>query len=148
MPPGAADPRAVDPAWALVFAAWLVAMASALGALFLSEVMGHAPCLLCWYQRVAMFPLTAVLAVGLFPFDPRVVRYALPLVVAGLGVALFHLALMQGWVPEGLKPCEQGIPCATAQVVWWGFVTIPLLSALSFSILAGLLLAAHRKAHP
>ena len=131
--------------WTLVFGAWLIATVSTLAALFLGEVMGYAPCVLCWYQRIAMFPLVLVLAAGLFPLDPRVVRYALPLALAGLGLALFHLALTAGWIPESLKPCQQGVPCSSIQVVWFGFVTIPLLSVLSFSLIAGLLLATHFK---
>jgi len=81
-----APPDATPIGWTLIFAAWLVATVSTLGALFLGEVMGYAPCILCWYQRIAMFPLVLVLAVGLFPFDPRVARYGLPLALAGLGV--------------------------------------------------------------
>lgn len=134
--------------WTLVFAAWFVASISTLGALFLGEVMGYTPCVLCWYQRIAMFPLVFVLAAGLFPFDPRVVRYALPLALAGLGLALFHLALIAGWIPENIKPCQQGVPCSEVQAVWLGFVTIPLLSVLSFALITGLLLAAQRKDQP
>lgn len=92
-----------------------------------------------------MFPLILVLAAGLFPFDQRVVRYALPLALAGLGLALFHLALTAGWIPESIRPCQQGVPCSDIQVVWFGFVTIPLLSVLSFSFIAGLLLTTHLK---
>lgn len=92
-----------------------------------------------------MFPLVMVLAVGLFPFDPRVVRYALPLALAGLVLALFHLALTAGLIPESLKPCQQGVPCSDTPVVWFGFVTIPLLSVLSFLLIAGLLLATQLK---
>ena len=135
----------VDIGWTLTFAAWLIATVSTLGALFLGEVMGYTPCVLCWYQRIAMFPLVFVLAAGLFPFDRRVVRYALPLALAGLGLALFHLALIAGWIPEGIKPCQQGVPCSDVQVVWFGFLTIPLLSVMSFSLVAGLLLATHLK---
>lgn len=131
--------------WTLVFSAWLIATISTLGALFLGEVMGYPPCVLCWYQRIAMFPLILVLAAGLFPFDQRVVRYALPLTLAGLGLALFHLALTAGWIPESIRPCQQGVPCSDIQVVWFGFVTIPLLSVLSFSFIAGLLLTTHLK---
>lgn len=131
--------------WTLVFSAWLIATISTLGALFLGEVMGYPPCVLCWYQRIAMFPLVLVLAAGLFPFDPRVVRYALPLALAGLGLALFHLALTAGWIPESIRPCQQGVPCSDIQVVWFGFVTIPLLSVLSFSFIAGLLLTTYLK---
>jgi len=137
--------NAASPGWALVFGAWLIATVSTLGALFLGEVMGYTPCVLCWYQRIAMFPLVFVLAAGLFPFDRRVVRYALPLAVAGLGLALFHLALVAGWVPENIKPCQQGVPCSDVQVVWFGFVTIPLLSVASFSLVVALLLATYFK---
>ena len=45
--------------------------------------------------------------------------------------------------PEGIKPCIQGIPCTEVQVVWFGFVTIPLLSALSFFLISALLLRVH-----
>lgn len=131
--------------WTLIFSAWLIATVSTLAALFLGEVMGYTPCILCWYQRIAMFPLVLVLAAGLFPFDPRVVRYALPLALAGLGLALFHLALTTGWIPESLRPCQQGVPCSNTPVVWFGFVTIPLLSALSFSLITVLLITTHLK---
>lgn len=138
-------PESAATGWALIFGAWLIATVSTLGALFLGEVMGYTPCVLCWYQRIAMFPLVFVLAAGLFPFDRRVVRYALPLALAGLGLALYHLALIAGWVPENLKPCQQGIPCSEPAVVWFGFISIPLLSVLSFLLVVGLLLATHCK---
>lgn len=137
--------RTADPRWSWVFAAWLTAAVSTLGALFLGEVMGYTPCVLCWYQRIAMFPLVAVLAAGLFPFDPRVVRYALPLAAAGWLLAVFHLGLTAGWIPEDIGPCQQGVPCSDVQVTWLGFVTIPLLSVAAFSLIAGLLLATRLK---
>ena len=134
-----------DRRWTFVFIAWVIAAVSTLGALFLGEVMGYTPCLLCWYQRIAMFPLVLVLPAGLFPFDPRVVRYALPLALAGLGLAAFHLALVAGWIPERIRPCEQGVPCSDLQVVWFGFINIPLLSLAAFSAIVALLLLSTRK---
>lgn len=131
--------------WAPTFAAWLIAATATLGALFMSEIMGFEPCVLCWYQRIFMFPLVVILAVGLFPFDPQVLRYALPLAVVGLLVAGFHLLLVAGIIPEILTPCRQGIPCSTVQVQWLGFVTIPLLSFLSFLVINALLIAAYLK---
>ena len=132
-------------AWNFLFAAWLVATTSVLGALFLSEVVGIAPCVLCWYQRVFMFPLVAVLAVGLFPLDPKVLRYSLPLVAGGWLVALFHVLLTEGVIPPRLSPCVSGIPCSQVEVEWFGFVTIPLLSLLSFTTIAAALVAARFK---
>ncbi len=118
--------------WTLVFMAWLVATLSTVGALFMSEIMGFAPCVLCWYQRIFMFPLVFVLGMGLFPFDPKVIRYALGLSLVGLSIAVFHSLLMAGVIPESLAPCRQGIPCTTVQIQWFGFVTIPMLSATAF----------------
>lgn len=132
-------------AWTFVFSAWLIAAGSTAGALFLSEVVGVAPCVLCWYQRVAMFPLVVVLAVGLFPLDANVLRYALPLVALGWLVALFHVLLTYGVVPHALSPCVRDIPCSRIEVQWFGFVTIPLLSLLSFTGIGALLLGANRK---
>lgn len=77
-------PTHQDRAWALVFAAWLVALTATLGALFPGEVMGMTPCVLCWYQRIAMFPLVFVLGAGLLPFDTRSPRYGKPLADFGV----------------------------------------------------------------
>ncbi len=125
--------------WAALFIAWLVASVATLGALFLGEVMGYVPCVLCWYQRIAMFPLVFVLAAGLFPFDRRVVRYALPLAVIGWLLAAYHWAVASGLVPESATPCSQGVPCSVEQIVWFGFVTLPMLSLLAFSVIIALL---------
>ena len=131
--------------WSLVFTGWLIATLATLGALFMGEVMGLTPCVLCWYQRIFMFPLVFVLAAGLLPYDPRIIRYALPLASGGLLVAVFHLLLVAGYIPEDMTPCRQGIPCATVQIEWFGFVTIPLLSAVAFLTINALLIASYFK---
>jgi disulfide bond formation protein DsbB len=138
-------PTESDSSWTLVFASWLLAATATLGSLFFSEVMGHPPCVLCWYQRICMYPLLLILPAGLFPFDRNIVRYALPLALVGLLLAIFHLLLVAGYIPENIKPCTQGIPCTEVQIVWFGFVTIPLLSAVSFSLIGALLLLARRR---
>jgi disulfide bond formation protein DsbB len=135
--------RSADSAWAPVFACWLVATLSTLGALFFSEVMALPPCVLCWYQRIAMFPLVLILPFGLFPFDGKVVRYALPLAFTGWCVSVFHALLVFGWIPPSIRPCTQGVPCSDVQIEWLGFVNIPLLSFLAFSTMNALLVAAH-----
>lgn len=134
---------AQDYGWTLVFIGWLVATVSTLAALFLGEVMGYTPCVLCWYQRICMFPLVLILGAGLFPFDRNVVRYALPLALAGWLLAVFHWAVASGLVPESATPCSQGVPCSVELVSWFGFLTLPLLSVLAFSTIIALLLLTH-----
>lgn len=135
-----------DTTWTLVFLAWLLAATSTLGALFFSEVMKLVPCELCWWQRIFMFPLVLMLPLGLFPLDPRVVRYALPLAVVGLGFALFHWLLVLGVIPENIRPCTKGVPCSEVTLQWFGFLNLPLLSVLAFSIIAALLALTYSKA--
>ena len=137
--------RAQDPDWTLIFACWLLASVAALGSLFFSEVMGIAPCVLCWYQRICMYPLVLILPAGLFPFDGNIVRYALPLALSGALIAAFHLLLVAGYIPASIKPCTLGVPCNEVQIEWFGFITIPLLSALSFLLIVALLLLARRR---
>jgi disulfide bond formation protein DsbB len=137
-----------DTGWNLVFGGWLVAATATLGALFASEVMGLPPCVLCWYQRIFMFPLVLLLPLGLFPFDPKIVRYALPLSAIGGAIAAFHVLLTYGLIPEGVKPCAQGVPCAQNPIEWFGFVSIPLLSLVAFSAISALLLLTRRKVSP
>lgn len=148
----AADParagQRADVAWALVFACWLLATVSALGALFFSEVMELAPCTLCWYQRIFMFPLVILLPLGLFPFDPRVVRYALPLAAIGWAISVFQVLLVRGVIPESIRPCTKGVPCSEVQIEWLGFVNIPFLSFLAFTTMVALLVAAHYRSKP
>jgi disulfide bond formation protein DsbB len=131
--------------WMLLFCAWLVAALATGGALFLSEVMRIPPCVLCWYQRIFMFPLVLVLAMGLFPLDAKVVRYALPLAVGGALVGVYQLLLMAGFIPKSAVPCGQGVDCSQAQVEWLGFVTIPLLSVIAFTVIAALLIFLHAR---
>ncbi|MCC4116570.1 disulfide bond formation protein B [Aromatoleum toluclasticum] len=129
--------------WNLIFAAWVIASMSTLGALFFGEVMKLPTCVLCWYQRIFMFPLVLILPAGLFPFDRKVVRYALPLVVVGWLIAVFHQLLVLGVIPEEVRPCTQGIPCSQTVIEWFGFLTIPLLSVIAFSTLFALLVVTH-----
>ncbi len=130
-------------AWTLIFGAWLIATVSTLGALFFGEVMQLPPCVLCWYQRICMFPLVLILPVGLFPLERKVVRYALPLAGIGWLFAVFHVLLIAGVIPESIKPCTQGVPCSEKVIEWFGFVTIPLLAVVAFSAIIALLVLAH-----
>lgn len=137
-----------DRTWVLLFTAWLVAAVATAGSLFFSSVMGFAPCVLCWYQRIFLFPLVVILAVGLFPLDRRVVRYALPLTGIGWLIAGYHNLVYAGVVPESLQPCAQGVSCSEETIELFGIFSIPLLSLLAFTALAGLLLAVHRRTRP
>lgn len=131
--------------WTLLFLCWLLVTSSTLGSIFFSSVMEFAPCVLCWYQRICLFPLVLIIGMGLFPADKKVVRYALPLAITGWLIALYHSLLYSGIIPESIQPCSQGVSCTEEYIDLFGFVTIPMLSLLSFTAIIILLLIFQRR---
>jgi len=94
----------------LLASAFLTALTATLGALFIGGVLGQMPCTLCWYQRIAMFPLVPILGLSLWRGDGMARLYALPLVLAGLALAGWHSGLYRGLIPEMVAPCTNGRP--------------------------------------
>jgi disulfide bond formation protein DsbB len=122
--------------WALALA-WLVALTATLGSLYLSEVVGFAPCLLCWYQRIAMYPLAVVLGMALLDRGARrVARLTLPLPVIGLGIAIYHVLIQLQPTMASALPCSADAPCTSRYVAVFGFVSIPVLSGAAFTLIA------------
>lgn len=125
--------------WNLIFTCWILATVATLGSLFFSEVMGLKPCVLCWYQRIFMYPLVVILLAAMFPLDKNVVRYALPLAVIGWLFAVYHYLLYSGYIPENLQPCDKEASCAEINLELFGFITIPMLAILSYTAIIALL---------
>lgn len=131
--------------WLLLMAAWGIALLATLGALFIGEVMGMTPCLLCWYQRICMFPLAPILGMAAFAEDRRGAVYALPLALGGSAMAAYHTALVAGWVPKWWVPCGAGPSCSDQSLEVLNGIQIPWLSLAAFSAIAILLVVYLRK---
>ena len=116
----------------LPYAAWMAALLGMAGSLFFSEVMDLPPCILCWYQRIAMYPLVLIIGIGIAKGDTGWKMYALPLALIGLAVSIYQNLLYYGVIPETLSPCAQGVSCTERQIEWLGFVTIPLMGLMAF----------------
>lgn len=118
--------------------AWLIALVSSLAVLFIGEVLGQRPCNLCWFQRAFMFPLAVLLGLGLWWQDRSVGRYATVLALFGGAIALWHMGLYAGLIPERIRPCTAAGPsCVDENQLIFG-VPIPLLSLLAFGLIAAL----------
>ncbi len=112
----------------------LVAVVATAGSLYLSEVAHFQPCRLCWYQRIAMYPLAVVLVVAALRRDDAIRWYALPLAVSGFAISLWHLGVEHLGIGEGA--CEIANPCSIRWVEHFGFVTIPFMAACAFAAIA------------
>lgn len=119
--------------------AWLIATVATAGSLYLSEMAGLPPCNLCWYQRIAMYPLPVVLCTAIILRDRSVWRYVLPVSVVGGAIAVYHYTLE--WFPSvDVGACTVDVPCT---VVWFrrlGFASIPYLALSAFVAVAVLML--------
>jgi disulfide bond formation protein DsbB len=121
--------------------AGLVAATATAGSLIYSEYYMFEPCQLCWYQRIAMYPLVITLAIGWWKNDRSVLRYALPPAVIGVGLSLWHLA--NQWILT-TDTCGIGPACSVRYVTEFGFVTIPFMALSGFVAIIGLLYAVRK----
>lgn len=121
--------------------AMVVALTSTLGSLYFSEVANFEPCRLCWYQRIAMYPLVPVLAAGAWLRDRNIRLYTVPLAVIGGGISIWHYTLQ--WFPDlSSGSCSVDVPCNAAYVWEFGFVSIPYMALSGFALILMLVLVA------
>lgn len=111
----------------------IVATGATLGSLYFSEVREFVPCELCWFQRIAMYPLAPILAVAAVRDDNEIGRYVLPLSAIGGLVSLYHVQLQL--FPDQSSTCSPTAPCSSKWVEALGWMTIPQMAALSFAII-------------
>lgn len=119
--------------------AFVVATVATFGSLYLSEVANFVPCRLCWYQRIAMYPLPVLLGIAWWKRDSGVRRYALPLAVIGMAISTYHVLVERFPSLEGSGVCEVANPCTLRWVERFGFVTIPTMALAAFALISGLL---------
>ncbi len=121
-----------------------VAALATAGSLVFSEAIGYEPCELCWYQRIAMYPMVVIFGVDLVGGEgSRTRRYALPLAVVGFAISVYHY-LIQVFPSAGGGVCGTGVSCSARYVEEFGFVSIPFMAGASFALIIAILLALGR----
>lgn len=118
-----------------IYLSWLIAAISTAGSIFLSNVMDFPPCNLCWYQRIFMFPLVVILWNGYALEDRKIHYYALPFILSGFLTAIYHNLLYYKWISVALIPCTAGASCTERQLNLFGFLSIPMMSLGSFTLI-------------
>lgn len=112
---------------------FLVSAVATVGSLSFSEVASFAPCKLCWFQRIAMYPITLISFVSLIKNDTGVKKYILPLSIIGLLVAGYHI-LVQTF-PQALECSDEVAKCSAVEFAQFGFITIPVMAFSAFLII-------------
>lgn len=121
-----------------IWLAWIVAAVATVGSLIYSGVIHFLPCRLCWYQRIAMYPMSVILLVGAIRREVAVKYYALPLSIGGALVSSWHYLTQTFPSLEG-GSCDPVNPCSAKYVDVFGFVSIPFMAGAGFIVISVLL---------
>jgi disulfide bond formation protein DsbB len=127
-----------------LYLAWLVAVCGFVASAYFGEVIGIDPCRLCWYQRMALFPLVIVLGIAAYKDDRHIVPYALPLAVFGCFFAVYQALGEQFPVMLGSSLCGHAHPCGDPVFALFGYVTLAAMSAAGFLAIILLLIVSRR----
>jgi len=115
----------------LLYLQLIVASAAVFGSLYFSEVMKFAPCDLCWYQRLFLYPIVLICLTGFFINSKETSYYIAPFIWFGLAIATYH-NLIYYKVIKVIIPCNESSPCTLEHINYFGFITIPFLSIMAF----------------
>ncbi|MGH2735337.1 MAG: disulfide oxidoreductase, partial [Actinomycetota bacterium] len=132
-----ADVRALLSEHGLTFA-WAVAAVATLGSLYYSEIAHFVPCKLCWYQRIAMYPLAITLGIAAWRRDLAFRVYALPVVAVGATISIYHY-LQQRFPDLASSSCDPTAPCTLTWVWQFHYISIPFMALSAFALIATLL---------
>ena len=120
---------------------WVIALVSTLGSLYYQYVVRLEPCMQCWLQRIAIFPLAIILGVAVVKDDDSVVPYVWGLNVYGVLMSVWHMLVEFGVLAEASTCAASGPPCAIPYFKAFGFVTLAWMAlATSLAVAACMLI--------
>ena len=127
-----------------LYYAWFISLAGVVISLYYGEVLNNQPCNLCWYQRIALFPLAYLLGLAVYTNNLKLAKYCLPFAIFGAIFAAYHT--MGQWFPflERARICGYHDECAAPIFSFYG-ITFPILSVIGFLLITLLLFIAQKK---
>jgi disulfide bond formation protein DsbB len=105
---------------------------SMLGSLYFSEVADYVPCRLCWFQRIAMYPIALVALVALLRRDRNARWYLVPMASIGTVISTYHYLIERGVLNDSESCALFGPSCADVWFEEFGFVTLAFMALAGF----------------
>ncbi|WP_163102021.1 disulfide oxidoreductase [Peribacillus alkalitolerans] len=119
----------------LLFIAWGASIIAMFGSLYFSEIRQYEPCVLCWYQRILMYPFAIILGIATVKKDFAIAFYTMILSGIGIIISTYHYSLQKlSFFAEAAPACGR-VPCTGQYINWLGFITIPFLALTAFIII-------------
>ena len=123
-----------------LYGAFAVALVAMSGSLFYSQILHLPPCILCWFQRICMYPLVIVLGAAVYKRSRDIVWPGIILACIGWIISLYHNLLYYKILPEAVAPCQAGISCTTKWPGWLSSFPIPTQALVGFTLIIILLI--------
>ncbi|PLR77557.1 disulfide bond formation protein B [Bacillus sp. V3-13] len=118
-----------------LFISWAASVIAMFGSLYFSEIRQYEPCVLCWYQRILMYPLTIILGIAVVKKDYKIALYSMVMSGVGACISLYHYSIQKiPFMTDSAVSCGR-IPCTGQYINWLGFITIPFLALTAFTII-------------
>jgi disulfide bond formation protein DsbB len=123
---------------------FFISLFSSIFPLVYSEIIHFLPCVLCWWQRVFMFPTLLLFGTALWDMDRKIIRYAAPLLSVGFLISVYH-NFNYYFGESSALPCDaSGVSCYQHIVSeFGGYISIPMMALSAFFALLTLLAVAH-----
>ena len=121
-----------------LFLGFLVSLTATLGSLFYSEIMGYSPCVLCWYQRIFMYPQVFLFAIAMKIKNKSIIFNSLVLSIFGFLIAGYHYLLQLGVFNSEVFSCDvvgYTASCSEYFSLAYGYITIPFMALTAFLLL-------------
>lgn len=118
-----------------LYISFAIALIATSGSLYFSEIREFPPCTYCWYQRILMYPLVLLLGIAAVRKDLKQSLYVLPFAIIGMSISSYHYITQK--IPA-LSNASTGcgiIPCNVEYINWFGFITIPFLAFIAFTLI-------------
>lgn len=131
---------------ALLFG-FFFALIATTGSLFYSDVAHFTPCVLCWYQRIMMYPQVILLGMAQAKRDVTMATYSL--VLSGVGIVIAGIHYYEQITQNAVIPCDAlgySASCSQTFDTSFGYITIPMMAITSFGLIIMCMLALKKKA--
>lgn len=122
-----------------LYFAWVLALIGSLGSFYISEILEITPCDMCWYQRICLFPLAIILGIAAYRSFNKIVPYVITLPILGMALSLLQVLMQEVPAFAPLPLCGPGHNCQEVMLELFGFLTIPMLSFINFTLITCLL---------
>lgn len=125
--------------------AWLIALFGCVLSLYYREIREIEPCPLCWYQRIALYPIAVILGMALYRGDEKVISYLFPFAFFGFFIAFYQVLGIYFPIILNNGLCGAQSHCTSGIFLLFGFLTFPMLSSLGFAAIIVLFFLGKRK---